>query len=191
MIVAFSSLVFSIAAAGASNAAAAASKMSLAQKLHYIKGSGDIISTISNIAIVFSFLIFAALFIKRWKIPRMGYFLVSTSILISRFMMPNLIFWRVAAISAGFFSFVMFFLSHRNIDFDSRKEPLYFLFNAFTLFIITTPMNLYVATFATISLLSSLFFVTTKKPTRRGKFTQLDADDKIMESLEKRVKRPL
>ncbi|MFA6448706.1 MAG: hypothetical protein WCX65_04490 [bacterium] len=153
--------------------------------------SEEILAMLTGIGLLFCFLIIFFLFFRRWNIPRMGYFFVTLLILITRFREPADLFWKTGAVTAGLFSLAMFVNAHLKHDFDSRKEPLYFLFNAFTLLIIAFSTEPFTICIAGVSLLASLFFLITLKPVRRGKFTQLDADAKIMETLEKKARRPL
>ena len=190
----FVSAFFS-AAAFASEAANKFNNMSILQKAQVASqasGSGaGIFSTISSIGLLFGVIIFSFIFFRRWKIPRVGYFLVTLVILICRIRVPKDLFWITGAFTAGLFSILMFILAHKRVDFDSRKEPLYFLFNAFTLLIISFSRDSYTLSIAGFSLLASLFFIVTLKPIPRGKFTQHDADEKIMETLEKKARRRL
>lgn len=193
------SFIVSILAAAAALAPAAAlavspDDISTKDKLDYLtrtNANADTMNTMMGIAILFGVIIFAFLFIRLWRIPRMGYFMVTVIILSVRYQEPDIIFWKVAAFTAGMFSLMMFFISHRHVDFDSRKEPLYFLFNAFTLLIVSFSISFYLSIMAAMSLIASLFFVTTRKPVPHGKFTEHDADAMIMDTLEKKAKRPL
>jgi len=182
------------AAAAAIPAAALAvnpDDVSAREKIDYLTGANDpLANALIGVAVLAGVVIFSALFIKLWNLPRMGYFMVTLSILAVRYFSPEIIFWKVAAVSAALFSLLMFVLSHRHLDFDSRKEPLYFLFNAFTLFIASFQLNFFLSAMACTSLIASLFFVVTRKPVPHGKFKQLEADEKIMETLEKKAKRP-
>lgn len=191
--------IVSMLAAAAALAPAAAlavnpDDISTKDKLDYLtRTNADAMNTMIGIAILFGVIFFVFLFdrIRLWRIPRMGYFMVTAVILSVRYREPDIIFWKVAAFTAGMFSLMMFFISHRHVDFDSRKEPLYFLFNAFTLLIISFSINFYLSIIAATSLIASLFFVTTRKPVPHGKFIEHDADAMIMDTLEKKAKRPL
>jgi hypothetical protein len=149
----------------------------------------DTMATISGIGVLFGVIIFSFIFFRRWRIPRMGYFLVTLVILFSRFRVPTNMFWKTGAVTAGLFSLMMFFVTQKKRDFDSRKEPLYFVFNAFTVLIIAFSTEPFTMSLAGISLIASLFFIVTLKPVPHGKFTQHDADAKIMETLEKKARR--
>jgi hypothetical protein len=164
--------------------------MSAAEKLK-VTGHEGIMATLSNIALISGILIFSFLFFRRWKIPRMGYFLATVVILLSRFRMPDDLFWKTGAVTAGLFSLIMFASAYKRIDFDTKKEPMYFLFNAFTLLVIAFSMEFFTMSLACASLFASLFFIVTLKPVPRGKFTQFDADGKIMEVLEHKTHRRL
>ncbi|PIU55050.1 MAG: hypothetical protein COS88_05730 [Chloroflexi bacterium CG07_land_8_20_14_0_80_51_10] len=108
---------------------------------------------------------------------------------------PHDFFWTPFAFCAGLFSFLMFFITQSKTDFDSKKEPLYFVFNGFALLCVAfpfgMPMTFYNSTLALMAMIASLFFVVTKKHVPHGKFTQLDADNNIMETLDRKRKRTL
>ncbi len=156
---------------------------------------GDLAVIITGAALLMGVSIFAYMFIRRWNISRMGYFLISAMVVGVRIQKPDIIFWTPFAFVAGLFSVLMFFLTQKNVDFDSRKEPMYFLFNGMCLLLIAFPMgrptDFFLVTIALISLLSSLFFVVTKKHVPTGKFKKHDADEAIMNILEKKARRPL
>jgi hypothetical protein len=179
----------------ASEARDKVNNMSILQKAQLAaKAGGDgeeMLASLTGIAILFGVIIFSFIFLRRWKIPRMGYFLVTLVILVSRIIVPKDLFWITGAVTAALFSLVMFVLAHKRLDFDSRKEPLYFLFNAFTLFIISFSKDSFTFSIAGFSLLASLFFIVTLKPVPHGKYQQHDADPKIMETLQKKAQRRL
>ncbi len=191
----FAVTLYPLAAAAASPARERIDNMSIYEKMKMASeasGKGEeMIATLSGIGLIFGVLIFSFIFLRRWKIPRMGYFLVTLIILLTRFREPSIIFWKVGAFTAGLFSLTMFVLAHKKLDFDSRKEPLYFLFNAFTLLVIAFSTEVFTICLAGFSLLASLFFVVTLKPIPRGKFLKHDADDKILETLVKKASRKL
>ncbi len=195
-----STAIFSVSlnplvAEAASSARDKVNNMSIYEKMKMASetsGRGEeMLATLSGIGLIFGVLIFSFIFLRRWRIPRMGYFLVTLIILLTRFREPNLIFWKVGAFSAGIFSLVMFGIAHKKLDFDSRKEPLYFLFNAFTLLVIAFSTEIFTICLAGFSLLASLFFIVTLKPIPRGKFLKHDADEKIMETLVNKASRKL
>lgn len=156
---------------------------------------GDLMTLITSIALITGVSVFAYMFIRRWNLSRMGYFLLSAMVIGVRIQKPDIIFWTPFAFMAGLFSFLMFFLTQKNVDFDSRKEPIYFLFNGMSLLLISFPMgepvDFYSVTFSLICLLASLFFVVTKKYVPKGKFEKHDADEAILNVLEKKAGRPL
>ncbi len=166
-------------------------KMSFSEKLDFYLSNSPFFETVIGILLIFSIIFFSSIFLKRMKIPRMGYFLVSCVVLASRYDDPDDLFWKSVAVCAGLFSVLMFFASHKNIDYDSRKEPMYFIFNAFTMLVICVYIDFYTLVLACLSLVASLFFVVSRKSLPHGKFTKLDADEKIMEALERRTQRKL
>jgi hypothetical protein len=193
-----SNLILAAAIAASCAPAAAAidpNNISAHDKMEYAlntgTGTAGIMNAVMGISILFGVLLFSYLFFRIWRLPRMGYFIVAVIIPCVRFRLPEDVFWKAAALTAGLFSLLMFGLAYRNVDFDTRREPLYFLFIALTLLTIAFSVDFYLAAISGISLLASLFFVTTNKPVPHGKFTNLEADAKIMETLEKKAKRPL
>ncbi len=149
----------------------------------------ELVTALTGIAMVFAIIIFTILFLRRWNVPRMGYFLVTLTTLASRSMAPEVVFWSVVAFVAGLFSVFMFFSSKNTVNFDSKKEPLFYLFNAFSLLLIVYSVDFYYATFSALSLATSLFFVISRANTPRGRFKKHDADEMILKTLEKRAGR--
>jgi hypothetical protein len=149
----------------------------------------ELVAAFTGMAMVFAIIIFTILFLRRWKAPRMGYFLVTLTTLASRVMAPDVVFWSVVAFVAGLFSIFMFFSSKNAVNFDSKKEPLFYLFNAFSLLLIVYSADFYYATFSASSLSTSLFFVISRANTPHGKFKKHDADEMILKALEKRAGR--
>ncbi|GEM_PF-2030387 len=149
----------------------------------------ELVTALTGMAMVFAIIIFTILFLRRWNVPRMGYFLVTLSTLASRSMAPDVLFWSVVAFVAGLFSIFMFFSSKSSVNFDSKKEPLFYLFNAFSLLLIVYSVDFYYATFSSLSLATSLFFVISRGNTPHGRFKKHDADEMILKTLEKRAGR--
>lgn len=138
--------------------------------------------------LVFGCLVLAILFLKRWQVPRLGFFLFTAVNIGARIFRSSFIFWNVAAV-IGAVAAVIFVISihvgkNRHID---RKEPVYYLLNAVSLIILVFELNLYMITTSILCLFISLFFINTRGPSQhRG---SLEADAAIMESLEKRARR--
>ncbi len=162
--------------------------MSAAEKMK-ASGNGDLVGTLFGIALIFGIIIFTALFFRRWRIPRLGYFFITVVIIISRFRLPHDLFWIMGAIAAGLLSLVMALSAYKRTDFDTKKEPLYYLFNGFTLLIIAFSTELFTMALACASLFASLFFMITIRKGASSKFTQLDADGKILEVLANKAQR--
>jgi len=154
----------------------------------------DLAEVVIGIVLVFLAAVLIMLFFRRWNVSRMGYFFVTVCAFGVRVQNPTDKFWTCFAFMAGLFSFGMFIYSHKHVEFDSRKEPLYFLFNGFALMCIAFPlggkMDFFMAMVGLIALISSLFFVVTKKHVPRNKkLGRLEADQAILNSLEKKKNR--
>jgi hypothetical protein len=139
---------------------------------------------------IFAVILFGFLFIKKWNNPRLGFFLITGIVIITRLAKPENIFWKVMAGSSAIFAFVLFFTLFRDKKLLMLKEPTYYLFNGFALVMMTMPIGVYNVSMAVIALAMSLFFITTPKKHHAKKFTGTVADANILEKIEKTAHRP-
>ena len=128
--------------------------------LHNIEWGWALYFTIGAF-LVFGFILFAVLFIKRWQTPRLGFFLFTASTFVVRVMRPTDKFWNVCS-ATGVAVALFLLLSTKKTRRIDLKEPIYYILNAFTLLLITFALSSYTSAIAAMSLCASLFFINTK-----------------------------
>ena len=141
--------------------------------------------------LVFAGLLLGAMFVKRWQMARLGFFLFTAATFIVRLTRPDDKFWNIAALVGAFASVFLLFSIHAKSRMVNRKEPIYYLLNTATLVLIYFPINFFTAIMAAVALIGSVFFLTTKAPSHAGKYKTREADPIILESLEKRSRKRL
>lgn len=138
---------------------------------------------------VFGIILLTALFYKRWKAPRLGFFLYTAAVFAVRVMRPEDVAWVAGAVVGVALSIILLgscLAGKHRVD---RKEPVFYILNAFSLGLIAMPLAFYIDAIAAMSLLASLFFITTVTPTSPHRYKGTSADPFIIESLEKRAKK--
>lgn len=142
-------------------------------------------------AIVFGCLLFGMIFVRRWREPRLGFFLFTISTFVVRVLRPGDFFWNVAALAGAVGAAIMTVITIRDIRNHDIREVVYYLLNGFTLLLITPAIqNIYISLCAGVSLIASLFFMLTTRAAS-GRYRGRDADPHILESLQKRAGRKL
>lgn len=138
---------------------------------------------------IFAVLLFGGMFIRRWQNPRLGFFLLTGTVILVRAWRPENVFWRILAPAAALLAIVLFVMLFRSRQYLMLKEPTYYLANAFALIVMSFPVGGYNIALALAALAVSLFFIVTKRSTSPEKFKGREADPIILESLEKRARR--
>lgn len=140
---------------------------------------------------VFGCLLFGMIFVRRWREPRLGFFLFTVSTFVVRLLRPEDFAWNAFAIAGTVGAAIMTFITARDIKNHDIKEIVYYVLNGFTLLLLSyTDINIYVGLCAGVSLIASLFFMLTTKASA-GRYRGRDADPHILESLQQRSKRRL
>ena len=139
--------------------------------------------------LTFAVILFASLFIKRWQTTRLGFFLFTAATFVVRLARPDDMFWNVAAIVGAGLSLILLISVHTSSTVVNKKEPIYYILNTVTLTLIFFRITFFTATMAALSLLASVFFLTTKAPSSPDKYKEREADPNILDSLEKRAQK--
>lgn len=139
--------------------------------------------------LTFAVILFASMFIKRWQMTRLGFFLFTAATFVVRVARPDDAFWNIAAIVGAVVSVFLLVSVSAKGRLVNRKEPVYYILNTATLILIFFDITFFTATMAAIALLASVFFLTTKAPSRAGKYKEREADPILLESLQKRARK--
>ena len=135
---------------------------------------------------------FGAMFFKRQHSPKLGFFLYVVWVGAVRTLRPDDKAWLAAAVVGIAIALILLFSTFaakgawRHVN---RKEPIYYLMNAFALCMFTMPLNQFEYSIAAFAVFSSLFFITASAPRSKHKYKKRDADPAILESLEKRANK--
>ncbi|MEW6200457.1 MAG: hypothetical protein AB1546_00650 [bacterium] len=142
----------------------------------------------SSAILIFAIILFGMLHFRRWGgAPRLGWFLVTTVVLANRVIQPDELFWNAFGCLMGVISIISgFYLFHRR-EYVAGKEPIYFFLNSFSLLIISFTASHYLYAISGMSLVASLFFITTKNPRKPGRHGQAHPFE--LESLRKKIEK--
>lgn len=103
------------------------------------------------------------IFWRKWNLSRMGYVIVTAMVIGVRAENPTDIFSSVVAFVGGIIALVVSIYSFRHIEYSTMKEPLYFLFNSFAMFMVAFPIGseapFYNMVVALVAMCSSLYFI--------------------------------
>jgi len=142
--------------------------------------------------IIFCIILFSALLLRKTNVPRLGFFFCTGTMLLARVLKPEEMFFNVAAGFGAALALYFLVQVHTGGKLTNRKEPIYYLLNFFALVISVFPLNFFLSTVSALALFASLFFITTRNPySSRRHATGHDADQTILESLERRAQRKL
>lgn len=144
---------------------------------------------VTGAMLTFAVILFATMFIKRWQMARLGFFLFTGATFVVRIARPDDKFWNIAAIVGAAVSIILLVSVMGKGRLVNRKEPIYYILNTVTLILIFFNITFFTATMAAIALLGSVFFLTTKAPSSPDKYKAREADPHILESLQKRAQK--
>jgi hypothetical protein len=141
------------------------------------------------VAAMSGLVILAFLFFPRWRNPRNGIFLFSVIVIIVRMWNPDNIFWQILAPTGAVLSMGIFVYMMAAKNYQLLKEPTYFVFNAFSMFMMSFTVSTFTLILAIVSTAVSLFFIVTMPSAPPERFKNRNADPNIMDSLAKRAQR--
>ena len=141
----------------------------------------------SSAVLVFAVILFGALHFRRWGVPRLGWFLITMVVLANRVLQPEELFWNAFGCFMGIISVISgFYLFHRR-EYVAGKEPIYFFLNGFSLLIVSFTASNSLFAISAMSLIASLFFITTKNPRKPGRHGQAHPFE--LETLRKKIEK--
>jgi hypothetical protein len=144
---------------------------------------------VTGAMLTFAVILFATMFIKRWQMTRLGFFLFTGAAFVVRIARPDDKFWNIAAIVGAAVSVFLLVSVMSKGRLANKKEPIYYILNTATLILIFFDITFFTATMAAIALLASVFFLTTKAPSSPDKYKAREADPHILDSLQKRAQK--
>lgn len=138
--------------------------------------------------LVFGIILFVFLYFRRWQgLARLGWFFVTIVALANRALQPTVLFWNAFGVFAGVISLFMgFYLFHKR-EYVVGKEPVFYFLNCFSLLVISFSSSYYFDAVSALSLIASLFFITTKNPRKPGRHGQ--AEPFVLEILRRKTER--
>ena len=137
-------------------------------------------------------LFFGAMLFRKQSSPKLGFFLYVIWVGAVRTLRPNDKAWFAAVVVGIAIAGILLattLAAKADWSHTNRKEPIYYLLNAFALGIFLMDMNEFYYSVAAFAVFASLFFINARKPHPKNKYKKRDADPAILESLEKRANK--